>query len=64
MGGARPKAVIQDRGALWLAKFERPDDRWNFQRVEHAMLRLAQKCGITSAESRIESVGGKDVLLV
>jgi serine/threonine-protein kinase HipA len=64
MGGARPKAVIQDQGELWVAKFARPDDRWNFERVEHAMLRLARKCGITTAESRIESIAGKDVLMV
>ncbi len=64
MGGARPKAVIQDQGDLWIAKFARPDDRWNYERVEHAMLRLAQQCGITTAQSRIETIGGKDVLLV
>lgn len=64
MGGARPKAVIQDDGDLWLAKFNRDDDRWNNTRVEHAMLRLARECGVSSAESRIEIVGGKDVLLV
>ena len=28
MGGARPKAVIEDRGELWIAKFARHDDRW------------------------------------
>jgi serine/threonine-protein kinase HipA len=28
------------------------------------MLRLARECGITAAESRIETVGGKDVLLI
>jgi len=64
MGGARPKAVVEDDKGLWIAKFSRNDDRWNFPRVEHAMLRLARRCGITSAESRIESVGGKDVLLI
>lgn len=64
MGGARPKAVVQDDDSLWLAKFNRADDRWNNTRVEHAMLRLARECGITTAESRIETVGGKDVLLV
>jgi serine/threonine-protein kinase HipA len=64
MGGARPKAVVQDDDGLWMAKFNRPDDRWNHTRVEHAMLRLARQCGISVAESRIESVGGKDVLLV
>jgi serine/threonine-protein kinase HipA len=64
MGGARPKAVIQDQGELWIAKFARPDDRWNFERVEHAMLQLARRCGITTAESSIETVAGKDILLV
>jgi len=33
-------------------------------RVEHAMLRLARQCGISTAESRIERVGDKDVLLI
>jgi serine/threonine-protein kinase HipA len=64
MGGARPKAVIEDDNGLWLAKFSRPDDRWNNPRVEHATLELARSCGINAARSRIESVGGKDVLLV
>jgi len=64
MGGARPKAVVQDHDGLWIAKFNRPDDRWNNTRVEHAMLRLARECGISTAESRIEAVAGKDVLLI
>ena len=64
MGGARPKAVVQDDDALWVAKFNRADDRWNNTRVEHAMLRLARECGITVAESRVVTVGGKDVLLI
>jgi serine/threonine-protein kinase HipA len=64
MGGARPKAVVEDQEALWLAKFNRPDDRWNFARVEHAMLILARSCGLTTAESRLVTVGGRDVLLV
>jgi serine/threonine-protein kinase HipA len=64
MGGARPKAVVQDDDALWVAKFNTAGDRWNNTRVEHAMLRLARECGLTTAESKIETVGGKDVLLV
>ncbi len=64
MGGARPKAVVQDGEGLWIAKFNRDDDRWNNTRVEHAMLRLARDCGLHTAESRIETVGTKDVLLV
>ncbi len=64
MGGARPKAVVEDEEGLWLAKFNRPDDRWNHARVEHAMLRLAQACGISAAESRVVSAGNREVLLV
>ncbi|MGB9153731.1 MAG: HipA domain-containing protein [Alphaproteobacteria bacterium] len=64
MGGARPKAVVEDSNGLWLAKFGRPDDRWNNERVEHVMLKLARHCGITAAESKIVSVGKRDVLLV
>ena len=64
MGGARPKVVVQDENGLWVAKFNRADDRWNSARVEHAMLRLARECGITTSPSRIESIGGKDALLI
>lgn len=64
MGGARPKAVVRDDQALWLAKFGRQDDRWNHPRVEHALLTLARMCGIDAADSRIEPIGGRDVLLV
>jgi serine/threonine-protein kinase HipA len=64
MGGARPKAVVEDEAGLWIAKFNRPDDTWNCARVEHAMLILARSCGLTTAESRVVSVGGRDVLLV
>jgi hypothetical protein len=49
---------------LWIAKFNRADDRWNYASVEHAMLVLAKKCGISAAESRVVQVGGKHVLLV
>ena len=64
MGGARPKAVVEDGDGLWIAKFNRPDDKWNYARVEHAMLDLARACGLNSAQSRIETVGNRDVLLV
>ena len=64
MGGARPKAVVQDERDLWIAKFSRNDDRWNHPRVEHGMLALARACGLDVADSRIEAVGGRDALLV
>lgn len=64
MGGARPKAVVEHEKELWLAKFGHPDDRWNDPRVEYGLMTLAKQCGIRTASSRIENVGGRDVLLV
>lgn len=64
MGGARPKAVVEDDDGLWIAKFNRPDDAWNNARVEHAMLTLARACGLVTAQSRVVDVAGRDVLLV
>ncbi|MET0218349.1 MAG: HipA domain-containing protein [Burkholderiales bacterium] len=64
MGGARPKAVVEDEDGLWVAKFNCPDDAWNNARVEHAMLTLARSCGLTTAKSRVVDVAGRDVLLV
>jgi serine/threonine-protein kinase HipA len=64
MGGARPKAVVEDGGALWIAKFNRQDDRWNSAHVEHAMLRLGAACGLDVAQSKIVTAGGRDILMV
>jgi serine/threonine-protein kinase HipA len=34
---AQGKAVVEDDDGLWLAKFNKPGDRWNNARVEYAM---------------------------
>jgi serine/threonine-protein kinase HipA len=64
MGGARPKAVVEDNQGLWIAKFNRADDKWNYARIEHAMLVLARNCGLTTAESKVVPIGARDVLLI
>ncbi len=64
MGGARPKAVVEDNNSLWIAKFSSPQDKWNQPRVEHAFLELAKACGLNVADSKTTSVAGQDVLLV
>jgi serine/threonine-protein kinase HipA len=64
MGGARPKAVVEDDSALWIAKFNREDDKWNHARVERAMLMLARECGIQTAETGLTTIGDRDALLV
>jgi serine/threonine-protein kinase HipA len=64
MGGARPKNVVEDEDGLWIAKFNRPDDKWNHARVEHAMFELGRECGLQTAESKVTTIGDRDVLLV
>ncbi len=64
MGGARPKALVEEENTLWIAKFNRLDDRWNVARVEHAMLKLARECGLQTSESKVMPIGGRDVLMV
>ena len=64
MGGARPKAVVEDSNTLWIAKFNRPDDKWNDARVEHAMLMLARECGLQTSESKVITIGERDVVMV
>ena len=64
MGGARPKAVVENEQGLWIAKFNRFDDKWDQARVEHVMLILARQCGLAAAESKLADIGGKNILLV
>ncbi|MCW8199221.1 type II toxin-antitoxin system HipA family toxin [Verminephrobacter aporrectodeae subsp. tuberculatae] len=64
MGGARPKATIEDAQSLWLGKFPARDDRFNLQRVEFATLDLARRSGLNAAQARLETVGASDVLML
>lgn len=64
MGGARPKAVVEDYDGLWIAKFNRPDDKWNHAKVEHSMLVLAKTCGIHAVENRLTTIGDRNALLI
>lgn len=64
MGGARPKATIEDAQKLWLGKFPAEDDRFNLQRVEFATLDLARRCGLDVTAARLQAVGDSDVLML
>lgn len=64
MGGARPKATIEDAQCLWLGKFPAKDDRCNLQRIEFATLDLARRCGLNVTQARLQTVGDSDVLML
>ena len=64
MGGARPKATIEDAQCLWLGKFPAKDDRCNLQRIEYATLELARRCGLNVTQARLQTVGESDVLML
>ena len=65
LGGARPKASVQDRnGRLALAKFPQSDDEWNVPLWEAVALSLASRAGITTSSWRLETVSGRPVLVL
>lgn len=65
LGGARPKACVRDRdGALLIAKFPKSDDDYRTVAWEAVALDLADAAGIPVPRYRVESVAGRDVLLL
>lgn len=64
MGGARPKTVIEDGNALWLAKFNRKSDSFNYARLEYANMTLAKIAGLDVPEVNLISVNNDDVFLI
>lgn len=65
LGGARAKASVTGAdGQLWLAKFPMATDRRNIPAWEKVTLDLAAQAGIQVPESRLETVAGRDVLLL
>ena len=55
LGGARPKAnVVAPDGSLWIAKFPSKNDKINCSAWEKSIYELAQICGLTVSESRLE----------
>lgn len=64
LGGARPKAMIQDGDAKMIAKFSSSTDTYNVVKAEYVAMRLAAMVGLNVAPVRLTHAAGKDVLLV
>jgi serine/threonine-protein kinase HipA len=65
-GGARPKALVHERGGEWLAKFpsRARDESSDVVGLEATCLILAQRAGLEVPESRLQAIGARRVLLV
>jgi serine/threonine-protein kinase HipA len=64
IGGARPKAMIEDADRKLIAKFSSSTDTYNVVKAEYVAMRLAAKLGLDAAPVQLAHVAGKDVLLV
>ena len=64
VGGARPKALINDDGHAYIAKFSSSTDNYDIVKAEYVAMQLASKVGLNVADTRLVSVAGKDILLV
>ena len=64
IGGARPKAMIEDGDRKFIAKFSASNDLYSVVKAEFIAMRLATECGLTVAPVRLERALNKDVLLI
>lgn len=64
IGGARPKATLDDDGRKWIAKFSASNDVQPVVKMEFLAMRLAALAGLDVAPVRLVQAAGKDVLLV
>jgi serine/threonine-protein kinase HipA len=64
LGGARPKAFVDDSARRYIAKFAAAGDVQNVVKGEYAAMRLAAEVGLDVAPVTLTQAAGKDVLLV
>lgn len=64
IGGARPKALLETSDKKYIAKFSSSSDIYNVVKAEFVAMRLGRLAGMDVASVELETVAGKDVLLV
>jgi serine/threonine-protein kinase HipA len=64
IGGARPKALLQDGERRLIAKFSSTTDTFPIVKAEFVAMELARRAGIETARVELTEALGKDVLLV
>ncbi|MBZ6079056.1 type II toxin-antitoxin system HipA family toxin [Microvirga puerhi] len=64
IGGARPKALIDDGAKKFIAKFSATNDTYSVVKAEFIAMRLATACGLNAASVAMTRAAQKDVLLI
>jgi len=64
IGGARPKALIEDNGTKYIAKFSSSTDLYHVIKSEFIAMRLADLVGLNVASVSLTQASNKDVLLI
>lgn len=64
IGGARPKALIEDNGVKYIAKFSSSSDLYHVVKAEFIAMRLAALIGLNVAPVKMTKAANKDVLLI
>ena len=64
IGGARPKALLEDGDRKLIAKFSSSGDRGQVMEMEFVAMRLAARIGLSAAAVELRKIGGKSILLV
>ncbi len=64
LGGARPKATVLWKKALYLAKFSLSLDSKDEPLIEYATMSLAKKCGLNVPEIHLEKIQGRSIFLI
>ena len=64
IGGARPKALVEEDNKKFVAKFSSSTDLYSVVKAEFIAMRLASLAGLNVAAVKLEVAANKDVLLV
>ena len=64
IGGARPKALLANHDAKYIAKFSSDADLYNMVKAEFIAMRLAARAGLDVAPVKLVEVANKTTLLV
>lgn len=64
IGGARPKALIDDGAKKFIAKFTATNDTYSVVKAEFIAMKLARACGLNAASVSMTRAAHKDVLLI